>query len=534
MDSTYPLTIGADWDPAYVFNGRVDEVALYKRVLSANERGWLYNGGLGRTYSELTSPPTVTNPTNYTYGAFAHRHAVTYLSNGNTYQYDANGNQITRIIGADTFLLSYDAENRLVEVKKNNVVVASFTFDADGKRVKSVMGSDTILFVGAHYEIKNGSEITKYYLAGTTRVAMRKYTIPQNMSVEYLLSDQLGSTSLTTDTNGAKVLELRYKAWGETRATWTSSPSTTPAYKMPLYTFTGQASYMDDPTTTGTTEGFGLMFYRAASRRDNARWYDPYLNHFTQPDSIVPDPSNSQDWDRYAYTANNPLRYTDPTGHVNQGQCNYLKNYNCEYHDPQKGIGSSTGATLLTYALAGIATESPLGINTRPRGFVTNWLVTFIHKLVTGDTEIGIGLGKIYDSEMGSGNSRYPGLGLNGVDQDTPAGALLGMEKRISLRLDKCVGCSETDLLIVAALAVDDHISLNEVHVATTSQKYAINSGPVTVDWGNYLLKNAGNAYSKDMELIQLFSSNVLSLRSQGYYVPNVDFDYIQSLFMLP
>lgn len=43
-----------------------------------------------------------------------------------------------------------------------------------------------------------------------------------------------------------------------------------------------------------------------------------YLNHFTQPDSIVPDPYNSQDYDRYSYARNNPLRYTDPTGHVTE------------------------------------------------------------------------------------------------------------------------------------------------------------------------------------------------------------------------
>lgn len=35
----------------------------------------------------------------------------------------------------------------------------------------------------------------------------------------------------------------------------------------------------------------------------------------TQPDTIVPDPYNSQDYDRYAYVRNNPLRYTDPSGH---------------------------------------------------------------------------------------------------------------------------------------------------------------------------------------------------------------------------
>jgi RHS repeat-associated protein len=202
-----------------------------------------------------------------------------------------------------------------VQVQKNSVVAASFTFDADGKRVKSVMGADTILFVGAHYEIKNGNQITQYYMAGSTRIAMRKYTIPQNMTLEYMLSDHLGSTSLTTDASGAKVLELRYKAWGEIRATWTSSPSTTPAYKSPAYTYTGQYSYMDDPTTSGVTEGFGLMFY-------NARWYDPALGRFAQADTIVP--GGVQGLDRYAYVNNSPIRYIDPSGHdPSNNDCDY-------------------------------------------------------------------------------------------------------------------------------------------------------------------------------------------------------------------
>jgi RHS repeat-associated protein len=94
---------------------------------------------------------------------------------------------------------------------------------------------------------------------------------------------------------------------GELRYTWTSAPATTPAYQLPSYTFTGQYSYMDDPSTAAVTEGFGLMFY-------NARWYDPALGRFAQADSIVP--GGVQGLDRYAYVNNDPVRYTDPTGHL--------------------------------------------------------------------------------------------------------------------------------------------------------------------------------------------------------------------------
>ena len=53
---------------------------------------------------------------------------------------------------------------------------------------------------------------------------------------------------------------------------------------------------------------FGWLWFRA-------RWYDPGLGRWAQPDTLVPDPYNPQDWDRYAYVRNNPVRYTDPTGH---------------------------------------------------------------------------------------------------------------------------------------------------------------------------------------------------------------------------
>jgi RHS repeat-associated protein len=53
---------------------------------------------------------------------------------------------------------------------------------------------------------------------------------------------------------------------------------------------------------------FGLMFY-------NARWYDPAIGRFAQADTLIPSNQGVQAWDRYAYSNNNPLLYTDPSGH---------------------------------------------------------------------------------------------------------------------------------------------------------------------------------------------------------------------------
>ena len=46
-----------------------------------------------------------------------------------------------------------------------------------------------------------------------------------------------------------------------------------------------------------------------------ARRYDPALARFIQPDTIVPQPGDPQSLNRYSYAANNPVRYTDPSGH---------------------------------------------------------------------------------------------------------------------------------------------------------------------------------------------------------------------------
>jgi RHS repeat-associated protein len=46
----------------------------------------------------------------------------------------------------------------------------------------------------------------------------------------------------------------------------------------------------------------------------NARYYDPVIGTFISPDTLVPDPTNIWDYNRFLYARGNPMKYNDPTG----------------------------------------------------------------------------------------------------------------------------------------------------------------------------------------------------------------------------
>ena len=184
-------------------------------------------------------------------------------------------------------------------------LVTRFTYDGNGNRVKVTSGVTTTVYVGAHYEVQ-GATVTKYYYLGGQRIAMRVQGDPDpaKNGIFYLHADHpslrsgqaLGSASLTTNQSGAVVAQQRYYPYGEVR--WSSGTMPTDR------TFTGQQIL---PSTGG------LMYY-------GARFYSPAIGRFLSADTIVPSPGNPQDWNRYAYARNDPLKYTDPSGHWTEEQ----------------------------------------------------------------------------------------------------------------------------------------------------------------------------------------------------------------------
>ena len=201
-----------------------------------------------------------------------------------------------RVENGLTYKQEFNAENRLIAVYKMNgtctggtvLETTSFIYDGDGNLVKKINpnGSKT-LYVGGIYEVDKASggsvtrTVTYYPVAGAMRI---------NSTLYYILKDHLGSASVVTDASGNILGEQRYYPFGETRLTTGT-----------IYT---------DKLFTGQREMAGLGIYHYQTR-----FYSPKIGRFLSADTIVPDPINPQAFNRYSYVINNPLKYTDPTGH---------------------------------------------------------------------------------------------------------------------------------------------------------------------------------------------------------------------------
>lgn len=139
---------------------------LLLQRLSFADRMWLYNNGQGRSYASLGAQlHAVTGAV--TSGGCPQGETCDYdqaqTGVSNTYGYDANGNQTTRVINGVTLTLAYDAEGRMVSVTGPSIT-AAFTYDGDGKRVKSTINGTSTYFAGNYNKVSE-TMVAQYYCA---------------------------------------------------------------------------------------------------------------------------------------------------------------------------------------------------------------------------------------------------------------------------------------------------------------------------------------------------------------------------------
>ena len=223
-------------------------------------------------WTKVGTPPACTTPSD---------------STANRYNYNARGELTSRVLLGQTWTFGWGPEGRLTSESGPSSFTATYAYDGLGRRVKSVINGVTNVYVYSGLSvIVETNPATKYVFAAGMRLARI-----QGATTEYDHYDHLGNVRLVTNgANGNVASMLAYRPFGLPIVVSGAEP---------MYGYTGE--YRESTPN--------LVYL-------HARWYDPTIGRFLSPDDRLGRLSMPQDQNRYAYVVNNPMAYTDPTGHL--------------------------------------------------------------------------------------------------------------------------------------------------------------------------------------------------------------------------
>ena len=229
--------------------------------------------------------------------------------------------------------ITYTNFNKVETIKELNYML-EYKYGPDMERKRSILGIDpngqnqyTIVrdkFYLDNFEITEDktTPITKiaevnYINSPTGLIAMFVKENGNAGELHYVYSDHLGSILKLTDGQGNVTAEQNFDAWGKRR-------------KIADWSAVSYAEWLSSLPISGGS-GTGLPFwlcrgYTGHEHLDefqlinmNGRMYDPVIGSMLSPDPFIQDPTNSQNFNRYSYVLNNPLKYTDPSGYKGVG-----------------------------------------------------------------------------------------------------------------------------------------------------------------------------------------------------------------------
>lgn len=259
--------------------------------------------------------------------SFADNGNITYISNTGTVAYDdpdspykatslTNPAYITTPIPKQD--IAYNAYDRPTSISQNGIA-ATLTYNGAEDRVRmSVVDSTaaspsappemllTRYYIGGRYEIDSTSTTTteRFYLGGDAYSApmVLVRTGGSGAWTAYNIGrDYLGSITHIVTASGTPVAEYSYDPWGRAR-----NPET-----LVLYYAGSEPELLLGRGYTGHEY---LPWFRLYNM--NARLYDPLVGRFLAPDPFVQAPDFTQNFNRYSYCLNNPLKYSDESGEV--------------------------------------------------------------------------------------------------------------------------------------------------------------------------------------------------------------------------
>lgn len=203
-----------------------------------------------------------------------------------TSQYDANGalSSVSDSVTGQNQGIDWTFDHKPSVISDFDGSLTTYTYDSATNLVSVQAANETLLKYGPLFDYSTARGFIKRYFANGTLVARNEAG-----STYWYHGDERDSTRAITNSSGGVVGRFDYEPFGKVAVNTGSSTT---------------AEFTDH--SLDTAGGFVYM---------NARFYDPEFGRFISPDNVVPNPLFSQAFNRYAYTYDNPIAFTDPTGH---------------------------------------------------------------------------------------------------------------------------------------------------------------------------------------------------------------------------
>ncbi|MBS3992185.1 MAG: VCBS repeat-containing protein [Bacteroidetes bacterium] len=210
--------------------------------------------------------------------------------------------------------ISYNAFKSPVQIEETGIDKIIFTYNDSNDRSSMFYGglqNDKMLRTfRKHYSAEGSMEIKHNTATGVvefvTFIGGDGYTAPVVLKSDgttqnyvYLHRDYQGTILAITNATAQLIEKRLFDAWGELIKVQDGAGNNL-----------AQLTFFDRGYTGHEhLQSVGLIHM-------NGRLYDPVLHRFLQPDNFVQDPYNTQNYNRYGYVLNNPLKYIDPSGEV--------------------------------------------------------------------------------------------------------------------------------------------------------------------------------------------------------------------------
>jgi len=198
--------------------------------------------------------------------------------------------------GSTSLTLAYDSEHaRITQALTTASTTTTMTYLNDpinGAMGERVATGSTVTW--NDYLMVDGK------LIGEKTCTASAPTCTGGATLQYFVLDHLGSVAVVTDGSGAVTARESFDAWGKQRNENGSDDATC-------------SNGLTSPTTRGFTSQEEIAALCLVNL--NARIYDPTIARFMAADTMVPDAYDGQSYNRYTYTDNRPLSFTDTTGH---------------------------------------------------------------------------------------------------------------------------------------------------------------------------------------------------------------------------